>query len=103
MVDKLARFLKASKEGWDYADAHQAETVKILLAADTAGVLTAGHQTTMIREVAKLIPGAGGWGYLEPAAYQQTVTELLSTKSTPVISKPPVGAYSYAVWDAAFK
>jgi NitT/TauT family transport system substrate-binding protein len=101
MVDKLAKFLKASKEGWDYADTHQAETVKILLADDTAGVLTAQHQTVMIREVAKLVP-ASNWGYLQPAAYQQTVSELLSTKSTPVISKAPVGAYSYAVWDKAF-
>jgi NitT/TauT family transport system substrate-binding protein len=102
-VDKLARFLKASKEGWEYADTHQAEAVKILLADDTAGVLTAQHQTTMMREVAKLAPPSATWGYLQPAAYQQTVTELLSTKSTPVISKPPVGAYSYVVWDKAFK
>jgi NitT/TauT family transport system substrate-binding protein len=103
MVNRLARFLKASKEGWDYADTHQAEAVKILLAADTAGVLTTQHQTTMMREVAKLVPATGEWGYLEPAAYQQTVSELLSTKSTPVISKQPVGAYSYVVWDKAFK
>ncbi len=103
MVDRLARFLKASKEGWDYADTHQAEAVKILLAADTAGVLTAQHQTTMMKEVAKLIPGPGGWGYLDPAAYNQTVSELLSTKSTPVISKQPTGAYSEVVWDKAFK
>lgn len=103
MVDKLARFLKASKEGWEYADTHQAETVKILLADDTAGVLTAGHQTTMIREVAKLAPPGATWGYLQPSAYQRTVTELLSTKSTPVISKEPSGAYSYVVWDKAFK
>jgi NitT/TauT family transport system substrate-binding protein len=103
MVDKLARFLKASKEGWEYADAHQAEAVKILLADDTAGVLTAQHQTTMMREVAKLAPASANWGYLQPAAYQQTVTELLSSKSTPVISQAPSGAYSYVVWDKAFK
>lgn len=103
MVDKLARFLKASKEGWDYADTHQAEAVKILLAADTAGVLTVQHQTTMMREVAKLVPATGEWGYLDPAAYKQTVTELLSTKSTPVISRLPTGAYSYVVWNKAFK
>jgi NitT/TauT family transport system substrate-binding protein len=103
MVSKLARFLIASKEGWDYAGGHQAETVKILLADDTAGVLTAQHQTTMIREVAKLVPASATWGYLQPTAYQRTVTELLSTKSTPVISKPPTGAYSYVVWDKAFK
>jgi NitT/TauT family transport system substrate-binding protein len=102
-VSKLAKFLVASKEGWDYAGTHQAEAVKILLAADTAGVLTAQHQTTMMREVAKLVPPTGTWGYLDPAAYQRTVNELLSTKSTPVISKAPEGAYSYVVWDQAFK
>jgi NitT/TauT family transport system substrate-binding protein len=57
----------------------------------------------MMREVAKLAPAGATWGYLLPAAYQQTVTELLSTKSTPVISKAPTGAYSYAVWNKAFK
>lgn len=103
MVSKLARFLKASKQGWEYADTHQAEAVKILLAADTAGVLTQGHQATMMREVAKLTPPSADWGYLQPAAYQQTVTELLSTKSTPVIARQPSGAFSYAVWDKAFK
>jgi NitT/TauT family transport system substrate-binding protein len=103
MVGKLARFLKASKMGWEYADTHQAETVKILLADDTAGVLTPGHQITMIREVAKLAPPSPTWGYLQPAAYKRTVAELLSTKSSPVISKQPSGAYSYVVWDKAFK
>ncbi len=102
-VDKLARFLKASKEGWDYANAHQAETVQILLADDTSGVLTAEHQKRMMGEIAKLMPPTTPWGYLEPAAYNRTVSELLSTKSTPVISKQPVGAYSYVVWDKAFK
>lgn len=102
MVDRLARFLKASKEGWDYAAKHQAEAVKILLAADTAGVLTKQHQTRMVEEVVKLL-GTTPWGYLQPADYDRTVNELLSTKSTPVISKKPVGAYSYAVWDKAFK
>ena len=101
-VDRLARFLKASKEGWEYADTHQAEAVNILLAADTAGVLTKQHQTRMVAEIAKLI-GTTPWGYLQPADYQRTVDELLSTKSTPVISKPPVGAFSYIVWDKAFK
>ncbi len=102
-VDKLARFLKASKQGWDYADTHQAEAVQILLAADTSGALTKQHQTTMMREVAKLIQGTGPWGYLQPDAYMQTVTELLSTKSTPVIDKQPSGAFTYAVWNKAFK
>jgi NitT/TauT family transport system substrate-binding protein len=101
-VDKLARFLEASKEGWDYAAAHQAEAVNILLAADTAGVLTKQHQVRMVSGIVKLV-GTTPWGYLQPADYQRTVGELLSTKSTPVISKPPVGAFSYTVWDKAFK
>ncbi len=103
MVAKLARFLKASKQGWDYAGTHQAEAVQILLAADTSGALSAQHQITMMREVAKLIPSTPPWGYLEPAAYNQTVKELLSTKSTPVITKPPTNAFSQVVWDKAFK
>lgn len=101
-VDKLARFLKASKEGWDYADAHQAEAVQILLAADTAGVLTKQHQTRMVAEIAKLL-GTSAWGYLQTADYDRTVDELLSTKSTPVISKRLDGACSGVVWDKAFK
>ena len=101
-VDKLARFLKASKEGWDYAAAHQAEAVNILLAADTAGVLTKQHQTRMVAGIVQLL-GTTPWGYLQPADYQRTVDELLSTKSTPVISKAPVGAFNYVVWDKAFK
>jgi NitT/TauT family transport system substrate-binding protein len=101
-VARLARFLKASKKGWEYADSHQAEAVKILLAADTAGVLTKDHQTRMVSEVAKLI-GKDSWGYLVSGDYDRTVDELLSTKSTPVISKKPEGAYTHAVWDKAFK
>ena len=31
MADKLARFLKASMKGWDYAIKHQEEAVKIVL------------------------------------------------------------------------
>src|ERR1700678_1960558 len=53
MVARLARFLKASEEGWDYADTHQPEAVNILLAADTAGVLTKQHQTRMVADIAK--------------------------------------------------
>ena len=102
MVGKLARFLKASKEGWDYAAAHQAEAVSILLAADTAGVLTKQHQARMVTGIVALV-GTTPFGYLQPADYKRTVEELLSTKSTPVITKAPAGAFSYLVWDKAFK
>jgi NitT/TauT family transport system substrate-binding protein len=103
MMDRLARFLKASMQGWQYMIDHPDEAVKIVMAADTAGVLQEAHQKRMITEVAKLIPGSThGLGYLEPAAYERTVKELLSTKSDPVIAKEPQGAFTHAVWDKAF-
>jgi NitT/TauT family transport system substrate-binding protein len=103
MMDRLARFLKASMKGWQYTIDHPDEAVKIVMAADTAGVLQEAHQKRMITEIDKLIPGSThGLGYLEPAAYDRTVKELLSTKSEPVITKEPQGAFTHAVWDKAF-
>jgi len=103
MVDRLARFVKASVQGWEYAMQHQPEAVQIVLANDTAGVQTERHQTTMMGEIAKLIPGSShGIGYLEPAAFDRTVAILMSGKSEPVISKRPEGAWTHAVWDKAF-
>jgi NitT/TauT family transport system substrate-binding protein len=102
-MNRLVRFLKASMQGWQYTIDHPDEAVKIVMAADTAGVLEEAHQKRMIAEVAKLIPGSThGLGYLEPAAYDRTVKELLSSKSEPVITKEPTGAYTHAVWDMAF-
>jgi NitT/TauT family transport system substrate-binding protein len=103
-VEKLARFLKASEKGWDYAAAHPAEAVDIVLANDTTGAQTKEHQTTMMQEIAKLLEGSKkGTGYLDPAAFESTVDILLSTKSAPVITKKPEGAYTSKVFDAAAK
>ncbi len=103
-VEKLARFVKATAKGWDYAAAHQGEAVDVVLANDTTGAQTKEHQTTMMEEVAKLLDGSKkGTGYLDPAAFDRTVTILLSTSSAPVITKKPEGAYSHAVFDAAAK
>ncbi len=104
MVEKLAKFVKASAKGWDYAAKNQAEAVDIVLNADTTGAQTKEHQTTMMQEVAKLIAGgAKGTGYLDPADFDRTVGILLSGASAPVISKKPEGAYTHAVFDAASK
>ena len=102
MADKLARFLKASLKGWDYAIKHQEEAVKIVLANDASGAQTAPHQTTMMTEIAKLVEG-GKLGYLDPVAYERTVKTLLTGKSDPVISKKPQGAWTHKVWEAAQK
>jgi NitT/TauT family transport system substrate-binding protein len=104
MVDKLARFLKATAKGWQYAIDHQPEAVDIVLANDTTGAQTKEHQTTMMQEVAKLVEGnPKGIGYLNPADFDRTVSILLSTKSAPVITKTPEGAWTHKVFDAAQK
>jgi NitT/TauT family transport system substrate-binding protein len=101
-VDRLARFLKASMKGWQYALDHQDEAVKIVLANDTAGSQTAAHQTRMMGEIAKLVVGSShGLGYLDDAAANRTVQVLMGGKSEPVITKKPVGAWTHAVWDKA--
>lgn len=102
MTEKLGRFLKASLKGWDYAIKHQNEAVKIVLANDSSGAQTEGHQTTMMSEIAKLVEG-GKLGYLEPASYDRTVKTLMTGKSDPVITKKPSGAFTNKVWEAAQK
>ncbi len=102
MAATLARFLQASLKGWQYASAHQDEAVKIVLSNDTAGAQTAAHQKRMMGEVAKLLgTDPKRMGYLEPAAYERTVSELMSGGGDPVITKKPEGAWSHAVFDAA--
>jgi NitT/TauT family transport system substrate-binding protein len=100
-LDKLARFVKASVKGWEYAIAHQDEAVKIVLAADTTGAQTELHQKHQIGEVAKLTVATHGHGlgYLDPAAFDRTVNVLLSSGSDPVITKKPDGGWTHAVWE----
>lgn len=102
MVGRLARFLKASKEGWEWAIANPDAAAEIVLENDTTGAQTEKHQKRMMGEVAKLIGkgGAKGVGYLDPADYERTVAVLLSGGSDPVITRQPTGAWSHAVWDA---
>ena len=53
-VDKMARFVKASMKGWEYARAHPEEAVKIVLDNDSTGAQTEHHQTQMLGEINKL-------------------------------------------------
>ena len=103
-VAKLAKFVKASIMGWEYAIKHQDEAVKIVLAADTSGGSTAAVQKRQLENVAKLITDAGTpkMGVLDPAAYQRTVKVLLAGGSDPVIKKDPgTAAWTHAVTDKA--
>ncbi|MFO1068940.1 MAG: ABC transporter substrate-binding protein [Geminicoccaceae bacterium] len=101
MVDKLARFLKASIKGWDYAGQNADEAAMIVLENDASGAQTETHQKRMMGEVNKLVAGnPKGTGYLEPADYDRTVKILLAGGSDPVITKEPEGAWTHKVWDA---
>ena len=59
-VDKMARFVKASMKGWDYARAHPDEAAKIVLDNDATGAQTEHHQTQMMGEINKLTEGSNG-------------------------------------------
>ncbi len=98
-TEKLSRFVKASMKGWNYAQAHPDEAVKIVLDNDTSGAQTEEHQKHMMDDVNKLTQGSDG--VLDPSAYASTVKVLLSSGSDPVITKEPAGAWTHAVTDKA--
>ncbi|HYM04399.1 MAG TPA: ABC transporter substrate-binding protein [Stellaceae bacterium] len=103
-VDKLARFIAASDKGWAWATKNPDDAAKIVLDNDTTGAQTEKHQKQMMGEIAKLIVDSKNpLGYLDPADYERTVTVLLSSKSAPVITKKPEGAWTHAVYDASKK
>jgi NitT/TauT family transport system substrate-binding protein len=97
-VTKMAKFVKASMKGWDYARKNSDDATKVVLANDTTGAQTEKHQKRMMGEIAKLLDS--GSGKLDPKDYERTVATLLSGGSDPVISKKPVGATTTAVYDA---
>ena len=100
-VDKMARFLRASINGWKYAADHPDEAADIVLENDDTGAQTEKHQRRMMREINKLVGNQPqGIGYLIPADYNRTVKVLMSSDSTPVITKKPKGAWSHIIWDA---
>jgi NitT/TauT family transport system substrate-binding protein len=98
-IDVMARFVKASMEGWAWARENPEEAAKIVLENDATGAQTEKHQTRMMEEINKLT--AGSDGTLDEADYKRTVATLLSGGSDPVISKEPTGAFSHVVTDKA--
>lgn len=99
MVEKLARFVKASMKGWDYARANPDEAATIVLDNDASGAQTEKHQKRMVAEINKLTEGSDG--VLDTAAADRTVETLLGGGSDPVITKKPEGAWTTKVTDAA--
>jgi len=97
-ADKMARFVKASMKGWEFARKNPDAAADIVLENDASGAQTEKHQRRMMREINKLTAGGGA---LDPADYERTVKTLLSGGSDPVISKAPVGAWTHAITDKA--
>ncbi|KEO56099.1 ABC transporter substrate-binding protein [Thioclava pacifica] len=98
-VEKMAKFVKASMEGWKYAEANPKEAAEIVLEYDETGAQTMEHQERMMTEVAKLTEGSNG--ALDPADYERTVDVLMSGGSDPVITKKPEGAWTHEITDKA--
>lgn len=102
MRNRLARFVHASLQGWQYTLAHPQEAVDIVMHVGSNRPLDIRHQARMLGEVDKLIgDDARGIGYLDPAAYERTVDVLLSAPIDPVIRQKPRGAWTHDVWDKA--
>ncbi len=99
-VDVMARFVRASMKGWDWARANPKEAALIVLENDATGAQTEKHQVRMMGEINKLTEGSNG--KLDEAAYNRTVDTLLKGGSDPVITKKPSGAFTHEVWNKAF-
>ncbi|WP_420397641.1 ABC transporter substrate-binding protein [Nioella sp.] len=98
-VDRMARFVRASMRGWDWAEENPDEAAMIVLDYDETGAQTEAHQIRMMGEIALLT--AGSDGRLDEAAYQRTVDTLLAGGSDPVITAEPEGAFTHVVTDMA--
>ncbi|MGI3186422.1 ABC transporter substrate-binding protein [Nioella aestuarii] len=98
-VDRMARFVRASMRGWDWAEENPEDAAMIVLDYDETGAQTEEHQVRMMGEIALLT--AGSDGRLDEAAYQRTVDTLLAGGSDPVITAEPDGAFTHVVTDMA--
>ena len=91
--ENMVKFVRASMKGWKYAIENPEEAAEIVM--DNGGQ-DENHQKRMMGEVAKLI----GDGKLDMGTYERTVKALTDQK---IISKPPEGAYTADVTNAALK
>jgi NitT/TauT family transport system substrate-binding protein len=98
-VETMAKFVKASMMGWDWARQNPEAAAKIVLENDATGAQTEAHQIRMMGEINKLTEGSDG--SLDLAAAERTVDTLMKGGSDPVITKKPEGAWTSIVTDKA--
>ncbi len=97
--DRMVRFVRASMQGWKWAEENPEEAAMIVLDNDETGAQTEEHQIAMMQEIAKLTEATDG--ALDEADYQRTVDTLLAGGSDPVISQEPEGAWTHDITDEA--
>ncbi len=100
-VETMAKFVKASMKGWDYARTNNDEAAQIVVDNDATGAASIDHQKRMMGEISKLTEGSDGT--LDVGAAERTVATLMKGGSDPVITKFPEGAWSDVVTKAAMK
>ena len=98
-VDRMARFVRATMKGFDWARENPKAAALIVLENDMTGAQTEKHQVRMMGEINKLTAGTSG--RLDPADFDRTVKTLLSGGSDPVITMAPTGAWTHVVTDKA--
>ena len=104
MVDKLARFVRASIKGWAGAIDDQEGAVDAVVKNDETGLSQSrDKQVRAMAAVAALVePGENGIGFLDPAAYERSVDVLLvGGGEAPVITERPEGAWTHQIFEAA--
>jgi NitT/TauT family transport system substrate-binding protein len=97
--EEMVRFVRASMQGWKWAEENPDAAADIVLNNDETGAQTIEHQRRMMGEIAKLTAGSNG--ALDVADYQRTVDTLLAGGSDPVITRQPEGAWTSAITDEA--
>jgi NitT/TauT family transport system substrate-binding protein len=102
MVDRLARFTRATLRGWDWVASHPEEAVDVVLNHGTLGPGDWAHQSRMLREVIRLLGTADGRGILDTVAAEETVRVLMEGEGGPVLDHAPSNAWTDVVTRAAF-
>ena len=96
MVDKLARFIRASLRGWRIAIAKPESATDIVMRQMTAPDASRDHQSAMLDEVRKLVgPTDDFLGLLVPEDYDASVAILIDAGIVP--GAPPAG-WTHSVW-----
>ncbi len=97
-ADRMVRFVRASMQGWKWAEANPDAAAAIVIEYDESGAQTIEHQTRMMGEIAKLTAGSNGEMAVED--YQRTVDALINSGAG-VITEQPEGAWTHIITDAA--